>query len=81
MTSSAIALWPRPEGENALRIISRHHRLDYSDLAGCAHLVFVIRDRFERLVSGLMQQVMNRALDMRDHDFSAHFALNRGPRR
>ena len=53
---------PRPEGENALRFISRHHRLDYRDLASCAHVIFVIRDPFERVVSGFVQQVLNRAL-------------------
>jgi hypothetical protein len=53
---------PRPEGENALRFISRHHRLDYDDLAACAHVIFVIRDPFERLVSGFVQQVLNRSL-------------------
>jgi sulfotransferase famil protein len=52
----------RPEGEKALRFMTRHHRLDYAGIADCAHVVFVIRDPFERLVSGFVQQVVNRAL-------------------
>src|SRR5688500_14430029 len=50
------------KGEKDIRFLSRHHRLDYDDLAECAHVVFVIRDPFERLVSGFVQQVVNRAL-------------------
>jgi hypothetical protein len=53
---------PRPEGEKAIRYMSRHHRLDYADLAGCAHVIFVIRDPFERILSGFVQQLVNRAL-------------------
>ena len=42
--------------------MSRHPGSTTTDLADCAHVVFVIRDPFERLVSGFVQQVLNRAL-------------------
>jgi hypothetical protein len=52
----------RAEDEKAFALMERACRLRYRDLAGCARVIFVIREPLERIVSGFVQQVLNRAL-------------------
>jgi len=51
---------PKRKDERPVFYMDRCHRLGYGDIAGCDHVIFVIRDPFERAVSGYLQQVVSR---------------------
>jgi hypothetical protein len=51
---------PKRKDERPVFYMDRCHRLGYGDIAGCAHVIFVIRDPFERAVSGYLQQIVSR---------------------
>lgn len=53
---------PLGAGEKAFALMERACRLRYRDLPGCSRMIFVIREPMERIVSGFVQQVVNRAL-------------------
>jgi len=50
----------RPQGRITLQFLNRCHRLDYDQVPACRHVVFVIRDPLERIVSGYLNQVVMR---------------------
>ncbi len=54
------SLHPKRDDERPVFYMDRCHRLGYGDLDACAHAIFVIRDPYERIVSGYLQQVVSR---------------------
>ena len=51
---------PREPGKITLTFLGRYHYLDYARAATCRHVIFVIRDPLERIVSGYLNQVVMR---------------------